>query len=262
MSERISANGITMTYALDGPSDASVVMFSATMMCHHTIWDKQVSALVPQYRVLRYDARGHGGSDATTGPYTLDLLADDAVALLEALDIETAHFVGLSFGGFIDQALACRHPGVVTSLVLCDTACQMPPESMWDDRIETVRREGVGSFPELMIQRWFTDAYRDANPHEMEPIKKMIGGMSIDGMIGSCHAVKNMNHAPILKDIKSPTLIIVGEHDISTPLAVAEVLHNGIEGSEFRIIEGAAHVTNFEQPEQFNAVLLEFLNRN
>ena len=261
MSEQISANGITMTYALDGPSDGPVVMFSATMMCTHTIWDKQVAALVPEYRVLRYDTRGHGGSEATTGPYTLDLLADDAVALLKALNIDAAHFVGLSLGGFIGQALACRHPGAVASLVLCDTACQMPPESMWDDRIEAVRREGVGSFPELMVKRWFTDAYRDANPHEMDPIKKMIGAMSIDGMIGCCHAVKNMNNAPILKNIKSPTLIIVGEHDISTPLAAAEVLHSGIKGSELRIIEGAAHVTNFEQPERFNAALLEFLNR-
>ena len=262
MSQQIFANGITMTYALDGPSNAPVVMLSSTMMCTHTIWDKQVAALVPEFRVLRYDTRGHGGSDATPGPYTLELLADDAVALLDGLNIDTAHFVGLSLGGFIGQVLAWKHPGAVASLVLCDTACQMPPESMWDDRIKTVRREGVGSFPELMVKRWFTDAYRDANQYEMESIKKMIGAMSIDGMIGCCHAVKNMNNAPILKNIKSPTLIMVGEHDISTPLVVAEVLHSGIKGSELRIIEGAAHVTNFEQPERFNVALLDFLNRN
>lgn len=250
-----------MTYALDGPSDAPVVMFSATMMCNHTIWDKQVAALSRDYRVLRYDTRGHGGSEATTGAYSLELLADDVAALLEAIDIETVHFVGLSLGGFIGQVLACRHPSIVASLILCDTAYQMPPESMWNERIETVRNEGVQSFPELMVQRWFTRAYHDSNPHEMKPIKTMIANMSVDGMIGCCHAVKNMNNKPLLKDVKTPALIIVGEHDVSTPVAVAEELHKRIAGSEFCVIKDAAHLTNFEQPEQFNDTLIKFLNR-
>lgn len=256
----VSANGIDMAYALDGPPNAPVVMFSATMMCHYTIWDKQVEKLATDYRVLRYDTRGHGGSDATTGAYTLNLLADDVASLLEALDIESVHFVGLSLGGFIGQVLTCRHPSIIESLVLCDTASQMPPKSMWDERIELVHREGVKSFPELMVQRWFTETYRDANPHEMEPIKKMIAEMSIDGMIGCCHAVKNMNNESLLKDISVPTLIIVGEHDVSTPVSVAETMHKYISNSELCIIKNAAHVSNFEQPEQFNSALLKFFS--
>ena len=262
MSEQISANGISMAYALDGPADAPVVMFSTSLMCDHNMWSKQVDDLTSKYRVLRYDTRGHGGSEASPGPYTLDLLADDAAALLAALGIEYAHFVGLSLGGFIGQALACRHPGAVSSLVLCDTACHMPPESMWDERIETARSEGMEPFPEIMVQRWFTQGFRDANPHKMESIKTMIRRTSVDGMVGCCHAAKKMNHAPILKDIAAPTLVMVGEHDPGTPVSAAKVLHDGITGSELRLIDDAAHLSNVEQPKQFNAALLDFLSRH
>ena len=260
MSEHISANGISMAYALDGPADAPTVMFSTSLMCDYRMWDKQVAALAPDYRVLRYDTRGHGRSEATTGPYTLDLLADDVAALLAALDIKTAHFVGLSLGGFIGQALAYRHPDAVASLVLCDTACQMPPESMWDERIDMAQSKGMDPFPEIMVQRWFTDGFREAKSHELEPVRAMVGGTSVDGMVGCCHAAKKMDYAPILKYITAPTLVMVGEHDPGTPVSAAKVLHEGIAGSELRIIDDAAHLTNIEQPEQFNGALLDFLN--
>ncbi len=192
----------------------------------------------------------------------MELLADDAASLLAALDIESAHFVGLSLGGFIGQALACRHPAAVASLVLCDTACQMPPESMWDERIDTALSKGMEPFPEIMVQRWFTDSFRETSPHELEPVRAMVRGTSVDGMVGCCHAAKKMDHAPILKDIAAPTLVIVGEHDPGTPVSAARVLHDGIAGSELRIIDDAAHLTNIEQPDQFNVALLDFLSRH
>ncbi len=262
MSEQLSANGISTAYALDGAADAPVVMFSTSLMCNHTMWDKQVGPLTSSYRVLRYDTRGHGGSEATGGPYTMDLLADDAASLLAALGIDQVHFVGLSLGGFVGQALACKYPAAVKTLVLCDTACQMPPESMWDERIDTVLSKGIEAFPEIMVQRWFTEGFREANPHEIEPVREMVRGTSVDGMVGCCHAAKKMDHAPILKDITAPTLVIVGEHDPGTPVSAARVLHDGIAGSELCIIDNAAHLTNIEQSDQFNTVLLDFLNRH
>ena len=262
MCAQIQTNGISMAYALEGPSDAPVVMFSTSLMCDHWMWEKQASAFVPTYRVLRYDTRGHGGSEATSGEYTMDLLADDAASLLSALGIERAHFVGLSLGGFIAQALALRHPERVTSLVLCDTACHMPPESIWDDRIEMARSKGVEPFAEIMVNRWFTESFRDANPLEMEPVKAMIRGTSVDGLVGCCHAAKKMNFASALSGIAKPTLVVVGEHDPGTPVSAARVLHEGIRGSELCIIDDAAHLTNIEKPDEFNAALTEFLVRH
>ena len=261
MSAHIQANGISMAYTLDGPADAPVVMFSTSLMCDHRMWEKQVAALVPAHQVLRYDTRGHGGSEATSGAYTMDLLADDASSLLLALGIERVHFVGLSLGGFIAQALALGYPDAVASLVLCGTACHMPPESIWDDRIEMARTKGLDPFAKIMINRWFTESFRDANPHEMEPVQAMILGTSVDGLVGCCHAAKMMNFAAALNDITAPTLVVVGEHDPGTPVSAARVLHEGIGKSELRIINDAAHLTNIEKPDAFNGVLTEFLAR-
>ena len=262
MNSQIQANGISMNYVLDGPADAPVVMFSTSLMCDHRMWERQVAALVPKYRVLRYDTRGHGGTEMTQGAYTMDLLAEDVVALLTALEVRRVHFVGLSLGGFIAQALALAHPSVVASLVLCDTACHMPPESIWDERIETAKTKGLEPFTNIMVERWFTEDFRDANPRELESVQAMIRRTSVGGLVGCCHAAKRMNFANQLKDIAAPTLVVVGEHDPGTPVSAATVLHEGIEGSEFCIIKNAAHLTNIERPDQFNHALIEFLTRH
>lgn len=262
MSAQTQANGISTAYALEGPADAPVIMFSTSLMCDHRMWEKQASALIPIYRVLRYDTRGHGGSESTSDEYSMDLLADDAASLLSALGIERVHFVGLSLGGFIAQALTLRHPDVIASLVLCDTACHMPPESIWDDRIELARSKGVEPFAEIMVDRWFTERFRDASPHELEPVKAMIRGTSVDGFVGCCHAAKRMNFAPALSGITKPTLVVVGEHDPGTPVSAARVLRDGIKGSELCIIDDAAHLTNIEKPDEFNSALTNFLARH
>ncbi len=261
MKTQVQANGISMTYVLDGPDEAPVVMFSTSLMCNHRMWEKQVTALIPEYRVLRYDTRGHGESEMTQGAYTMDLLADDVVALLEALEVRSVNFVGLSLGGFIGQALALKHPEVVSSLVLCDTACHMPPASIWDERIMTAKTSGLEPFSKIMVERWFTEDFRDANPQEIKSVQEMIRGTSVDGLVGCCHAAKCMNFVDQLKDIEAPTLVIVGEHDPGTPVSAAMVLHEGIKESEFCIIKNAAHLTNIEKPNQFNSALIEFLSR-
>ena len=257
---QIQTNGISMAYALDGPIDAPVVMFSTSIMCDTHMWKYQVAALASSYRVLRYDTRGHGGSEATSGAYTMDLLADDAASLLSTLGIEKAHFVGLSLGGFIGQALTLRHPDTVTSLVLCDTACHMPPESIWDDRIKLAYSDGVEPFAEIMVSRWFTQKFCESFPLELEPIKAMIRGTSVDGFVGCCHAAKNMNFKSALSGIVKPTLVVVGEHDPGTPVSAANVLHEKIKGSELCIINDAAHLTNIEKPDEFNNALTKFLD--
>jgi len=162
---RVSANGISMHYTLNGPASAPVVTLSHSLATDLSMWEPQVAPLTGRYRVLRYDTRGHGGTDAPAGPYTLAQLADDARALLQALGIERTHFVGLSMGGMIGQQLGLRCPELLRSLVLCDTSSRVPAEARpaWDERIGVAEREGMAPHVEPTIGRWFTPSFAAAH---------------------------------------------------------------------------------------------------
>src|SRR5437870_1806066 len=166
----VTANGIRMHYALEGPAGAPVVTLSHSLAARLEMWEPQVKALAGRWRVLRYDTRGHGGSDAPAGPYTLDELAEDARALLGALGISTTHWVGLSMGGMIGQTLALKAPELFASLVLCDTTSRVPPEAkpQWEERIRTADTEGMESLVEPTLGRWFTPPFRERQPEVVE----------------------------------------------------------------------------------------------
>jgi 3-oxoadipate enol-lactonase len=259
MANRIAANNIEISYRFDGPTDAPVVMLSNSLLTDFGMWDLQVEALIKRYRVLRYDTRGHGGTAATPPPYTMDLLAGDVVALLDALRIQRVHFIGLSLGGMIAQRLASAHGDRLYSLSLCDTACRMPPESAWDERITLAKTSGTSAFKQPMTSRWLTEGYRKRHPEIVEKLGVMIERTSVDGMVGCAHAIKKMDHLPLLSGIKVPTLVVVGEHDIGTPVSAAQLLHREITGSRLTVIEHAAHLPNIEQTEKFNRAMFEFL---
>ena len=258
---RIRANGIQISYAIDGPPGRPVVMLSNSLLTDYRMWDPQAPALAGNYRVLRYDTRGHGQSEATEPPYSMAALADDVIALLDGLAIGRCHFVGLSLGGMIGQLLASRHPERVASLSLCDTACRMPPASVWDERIALAQAKGTSAFVEPMTSRWLTSRYREHHADVLQSMGKMIAGTSVEGFVGCCRAIQGMDHSGLLAGITVPTLVLVGEHDVGTPVAAAETLHQGIAGSELVVIEGAAHLTNIEQTRAFNAVLMRFLSQ-
>ena len=262
MTQTIHANGIDIAYDLQGPDDAPVVMLSNSLMSNFTMWDDQLPALTPKYRVLRYDQRGHGGTTTTPGPYTIELLTDDAHALAQALGIERFHFVGLSMGGFSGQMMAFRHPHSVISLVLCDTACVMPPESLWNERIGIAETEGIPGLVEGTLGRWFTPPFHESGKAELARVKAMILGTGAEGYVACCKAIRDMFLCDRLGDIKVPTLVLVGEDDPACPVSAAETLHAGIAGSELKVIKSAAHLPNIEQTEVFNDALLDFLNRH
>jgi 3-oxoadipate enol-lactonase len=259
MATRIKANGIEMSYRLDGPVDAPVLMLSNSLLTDYGMWDLQVPAFSAKYRLLRYDTRGHGGTEASSGPYTIDLLAADALALLDALQIDKVDFLGLSMGGMIAQCLAAKHPSRLKRAVLCDTACHLPPESAWDDRIALAQDKGTAAFTKPMTERWLTQPYRESHPTQMEKMGAMISRTAVDGLVGCAHAIKKMNQADILANIKMPTLIVVGEQDVGTPVSAAEFLNRGITGSKLVVIKNAGHLPNIEQTEIFNRTVLEFL---
>ena len=259
---KIKANNIDMDYRLDGPEDGPVVMLSNSLMSNYTMWDTQIPSLSHSYRVLRYDQRGHGGTETTPGPYSVELLAEDASALMEALHIQAVHFVGLSMGGFTGQMLATQHPDKVLSLCLCDTACEMSPGSLWDERIDAARSKGIEALLAGTLERWFTPPFHQTGGEQLEKISEMIRGTGVEGYIGCAEAIRDMAICDNLEKIAAPTLVLVGEADPACPVASAQVLHDGIQGSELVVIPHSAHLPNIEQTALFNQLLVDFLDQH
>lgn len=260
MSSVISANGISINYRFDGPEDGPVVMFSNSLISNYTMWDDQVEVVTSAgYRMLRYDARGHGGTDAPDTPYSITMFAADVTGLLDALGIEKVNFVGLSMGGFIGQLLAAYQSDRVLSLALCDTACTMPTEQLWNDRIAEAQAGGTAALADATLGRWFTAPFYESNPKEVGLVREMINASNVIGYIGCARAIRDMSQCHVLAEIKTPTIVIVGESDPACPVASAEVLHNGIEGSKLVIIKDSAHLPNIQKRDEFNSILLDFL---
>jgi len=251
---KISANGISVNYTFDGPANAPVVTMSHSLATDLGMWDPTMPALTSRFRVLRYETRGHGQTEAPRGAYTLDQLADDALALLRALNIQRTHWVGLSMGGMIGQ-------DVLLSLSLCDTSSRIPADAkpLWDDRIRTAEAKGMEPLVEPTLSRWFTAPFREKNKDVVDKVAKMIRTTPVTGYAGCCHAISALNLTDRLSAIKLPTAVIVGEDDPGTPVAASRVIAENIKGARLDIIPAAAHLSNMEQPEAFNRALSGFL---
>jgi 3-oxoadipate enol-lactonase len=215
------------------------------------------------FQVLRFDTRGHGESDAPEGAYSLELLTADAVGLLDALNIETVHFVGLSMGGMIGQCLALDYADRLKSLALCDTAAAMPEESqpIWQQRIDAAGQTGMAGQVDGTLERWFRPEYLQLNPPEVEMIRRQILATPVAGYVGCCEAIRRLKYLDRLSEIKLSTLIMVGEEDPGTPVAASEAMHARISGSELVVLPSARHLSNIEQAEAFNTALMAFLNQ-
>lgn len=260
---KITANGITMRYEMEGPESAPVVTLSHSLATDLAMWDLQTAVLKSRYRVLRYDTRGHGGTDAPEGPYTLDQLAEDAKALLRALGIGKTHFMGISMGGMIGQTLALKDAGVLQSLILCDTSSRIPEEALpiWEERIALAQRQGMNALVESTMERWFTASFRGKPIPALEQVRRMIRTTPVKGYAGCSRAIMQLNLTDRLSEIALPTLIIVGEEDPGTPVAASRTIHQKIKGSELVILKSAAHLSNIEQQDAFSSTVLEFLRR-
>ena len=256
---RYRTNGF-MTACLErGPEGAPAVMLSHSHFSDHRMWRPQIEALAERYRVIAYDTRGHGGSGVPKGPYSLDDLAGDALELMDALGLDEVHFVGLSMGGMIGMTLALQAPERVRSLLLCDTAAEMPA-GIWDDRIAMARAKGIAPLLEPTMARWFTPEFHASSPETIAWIRGIASGTATDGYIACAEAIKAMRLVPRLGDIRAPTRVIVGAQDPATPVAAAEVLAQGIPSADLIVIDQAAHLANLEQPTPFTEAMLAFLD--
>jgi 3-oxoadipate enol-lactonase len=258
---RIKTSTITTNYELTGPKGAPVVMLSHSLGSNLHMWDPQAAALSSTRQVLRYDTRGHGQSDVPEGAYTLDELVADGVALLDALDIRTVDFVGLSMGGMIGQGLALSHPGRLNRLALCDTSAQMPAASqpIVQDRIDTARAQGMAALADSTLARWFTAPYLKKGGPGVDMIRTIFLTSTAQGYIGCTEAIRRLDYLDRLGRIAVPTLIMVGADDPGTPVAASEAIHARIPGSRLVVIPSASHLSNVEQAEVFNRHLTEFL---
>ncbi len=256
----VKVNGVDIAYRFDGPKDGPVLLVANSLMANSTMWDGNIPALADRYRVLRYDKRGHGGSGLSAGPYTIAQLADDAIGLLDALGIQKVHFMGLSIGGMIGQQLGARFPERILSLSLCNTASEMPPRSLWEERFEIARSQGIAGLVDGTIKRWFTAPFIERAPQEIEKVRQMILGTNVDGYIGCGSAVRDMAQSTILLKIKAPTLVLSGRDDPACTVDQGTVLHRLIDRSKMVILEEAAHLSNIEQPEAFNKTVRQFID--
>jgi len=258
---KLSANGIEINYAIEG--EGPMVTFSHSLGCNLSMWDAQVAALRRRYRVLRFDTRGHGQSGAPAGAYTLEQLAEDLHGLLAGLGIARTHFVGLSMGGMIGQVFALKYPEMVQSLVLCDTTSRYPAAAapVWQDRIKTVEAKGMDPLVEPTLGRWFTAPFRARRQDLMTQVGAMIRDTPAQGYIGCCHAIPRINVTDRLAAVTCPALVIVGEEDPGTPVEMARDIQAALPSAELAILRSASHLSNLEQPEEFNRVLLRFLDK-
>jgi 3-oxoadipate enol-lactonase len=259
---KANTNGIKTSYEIHGRLGAPWLVLSHSLACSVRMWDPQIAALKDQYQILAYDTRGHGESEAPKGAYTLEMLADDLRALLRQLNIENAHYCGLSMGGMIGQTFALKYPGVLQSLTLADTTSRYPAEAaaVWADRIKTAEAKGMEPLAQPTLERWFTEPFRKANPAVVEAIRKLIVATPVAGYVGCSHALPKINATPRLKEIRAPILVIVGEQDPGTPVSMAREIHDNAPGSKLVILPQAAHLANLEQPEGFTRALRDFLS--
>ncbi|WP_256837640.1 3-oxoadipate enol-lactonase [Ornithinimicrobium faecis] len=245
-----------------GPSvadDAPVVVLSNSLGSDLSMWDPQVAALAEHFRVVRYDTRGHGRSPVPDGPYSIDDLVDDAVALLDRLGVERAHFVGLSLGGMTGMRLAAREPDRVDRLALLCTGAAMPPASNWTDRAATVRGGGTGVIAQAVVSRWFTESFRGQSPDRIASFEAMVAATPAEGYAGCCEVIAEMDLTGDLPSIRARTLVLAGEDDPAAPPSMMATLAEHIPDAELLVVPQSAHLANVEQPETVTEALVRHL---
>lgn len=255
----IDSHGCPIDVEVTGPGDAPVLMLSSSLGTTKHMWDPQMEAFAGRYRVVRYDRRGHGHSGVPKGPYTMELLARDAIAVMDGLGLKKVNWVGLSMGGMEGMWLGANAPDRIEKLILSNTSTYYPDKTPWHTRIDTVTKAGsVAAIADTVINAWLTQNFQKNNPTETARMKEMMIATPVEGYLGCCAAVRDMDHREIIKAITAPTLIIAGSKDMATNVEAAEFIRDRIKGAKLAIVD-AAHISNVEQPEAYAKEVIGFL---
>ena len=250
-----------IAYRADGPRDAPAIVFSNSLGTDHGMWDRQASVVAERFRVVRYEACGHGLSDPPRGPVTIEALATDVVALLDHLAIDRAVVCGSSLGGVIALWLAIHRPERIAGAALANTGARIGTEESWDARIAAVRAGGTEAVRDMVVGLFLTPEFREREPVVTARIAAMVDATSDAGYIAACEALRGSDLREAAQSVRVPILILGSERDQSTPPVLAQDLHASIPGSELVMIPDAAHLSNVERPEVFNAALTRFVDR-
>jgi 3-oxoadipate enol-lactonase len=257
---KTKANGITINYQIDGAEGAPWIVFSNSLATTLAMWDEQAAALKDKFRVLRYDQRGHGGTDAPAGRYPYDTLLADALGLMDALSIKKAHFAGLSMGGATALGLAERHADRLDHVIVCDSPCQSTPQSsqQWEERIVIAQQKGIDALVEPTIARWFPPETVAKNPPHLDKVRAMIRATPVNGFVGCSAALADHDYASAVATVKRPVLFLVGEKDAPGP--AMRKLNEKLAGSRYVELAGAGHISNMDRPAEFTKAIRDFIS--
>ncbi len=248
-------------YKISGTPNSPVLVFSNSLGADNSMWDALVPYLLPYFQVLQYDTRGHGGSEITPAPYTIELLGQDVINLLDELKIEEAYFCGLSMGGLIGQWLGIHHPERFPKIILANTAAKIGDGENWNSRIETIKKSGMEGIVSATMERWFTEDFRANNPQRVAEAQSMFLRSEVLGYANCCAAVRDADFSEDLNKINSETLVITGDEDAVTTIVHAEYLVNQIPSAALNILP-ARHLSATELAEEFASILIEFIVGN
>jgi 3-oxoadipate enol-lactonase len=259
----IKANGIAINYAIDGQEGAPWLVFSNSLATDLSMWDQQAADFASTHRVLRYDQRGHGKTEAPAGRYTFDLLIADALALMDAFSIEQANFCGLSMGGATALGLAQRHPDRIARAIVADSGCASTPQSaqQWEERIAVAQKGGMDPLVEATATRWFPPEVVAKNPPYLDKARAMIRNTPVNGFIGCAAALADHDFRSAVASTRPPVLFIAGEKDAGGAVATAmKAMQQELKGSRYVELSGAGHISNLDDPAGFSRAVRAFLN--
>ena len=254
----IQSDGCQLNVQVEGPERAPVLMLCNSLGTDLHMWDDQVKAITERYRLVRYDRRGHGKSGAPKGPYNMEMLGRDALAVMDGVGVQKVNWCGLSMGGMVGMWLGANVPQRIDRLVLSNTSSYMADKQIWNDRIKTVRAGGLAAIVDGTMERWFTKPFRESSPEAMERIRAMFMATNTEGYIGCGQAIRDMDHRPLLAKINTPTLVVAGRYDLGTPLEAGEFIAQHTPNAQLAVLE-TAHIANMEQPKVYTDTVLEFL---
>jgi len=251
-------DGCSIHVEVEGPERAPVLMLSNSLGTDLHMWDEQVAPLTQAFRLVRYDRRGHGKSDAPKGPYSMARLGRDVVGVLDELGIAKINWCGLSMGGMVGMWLGANAGNRIDKLILSNTASYFPDRTMWDGRIKIARDKGLAALVDATIERWFTAEFRQRSPQAVARIREMFLSTDVEGYVGCGGAIRDMDNRSLLAKVSVPTLVIAGRHDMGTTLEAGQFVAEHIPGAELAVLE-TAHIANVEQPQAYADTVLKFL---
>lgn len=255
-----NVNGVTLHYqVISAPENKPTIIFSNSLATDFRIWRDVIVRLVGECSIVMYDKRGHGLSDIGKPPYKLDDHVNDLAGLMDHLGISNAVICGLSVGGLIAQGLNFLRPDLVRAMILCDTGSKIGDETMWNERMEIVKEEGMAGLLEGNMQRWFTPDFHANRAEELRGISNMFLRVPIEGMLGTMAAIRDADLRGAAPQTKVPTICIVGDQDGSTPPAMVMELAKSIPEARYEVIKGAGHIPCVEQPEVLTEIIKAFL---